>query len=201
VPVRRLVIFSGLLLAVCFASGVVALGRRQPSAVAPALLTSVAFRDQNDAKLTGAALGAELLLLNFIFTRCGSVCPTQTRELSRMVAALPADLRPQLRLLSVSLEPEHDGPAQLSAFARAHGAEMSTWTFAAAAPDETQRLLARLRPTDAATGAEPPAAHGADLYLFDRHGRLVQRFGGSPLDRARLVRDLTSLCRSQGSCK
>lgn len=77
------------------------------------------------------ALGEELdydgpLVLDFVFTTCTTICPI----LSRTFATLQADsksARP-LRLVSISIDPQHDTPAVLRAYARQFDAG-ANWRF------------------------------------------------------------------------
>ena len=77
----------------------------------------------------------QALALTFIFTRCAqpAFCPRMTerfQEAQRELAkAFPTG---GWHLLSLSFDPDHDAPAQLSAYARAHAADPGRWTFATA---------------------------------------------------------------------
>jgi protein SCO1/2 len=99
--------------------------------------------------LWGADAGRQhVTLVDFVYTTCPSVCQALGAEYTQMQAqilALPSGA-PQPRLLSLSFDLAHDGPAQLAAYARQHRADARTWTVAA---PTTQRaldtLLDRLR--------------------------------------------------------
>jgi protein SCO1/2 len=55
--------------------------------------------------------------LNFIFTSCTTVCPVMTQIFAKLQDKLGAD-REHVRLISVSIDPEHDTPSLLAAYAR-----------------------------------------------------------------------------------
>jgi protein SCO1 len=92
------------------------------AADAPRYTRAVAAYQAPDVTLVDAAraavpLKAELakpgpLVLQFVFTTCPGICPA----LSGSVAALLAE-RPELRALSISIDPEEDSPARLAAYA------------------------------------------------------------------------------------
>lgn len=161
----------------------------------PAVLGGVHLRDQHGAAVSPEQLSGKLLLLNFIFTRCGSVCPTQTRALSRARRALPPAVKEQVRFVSVSLDPEHDSPQNLNDFALNNQATDAAWLFVAASAGATQLLTQRLQLGQSPDPQPAPAGHGSSLYLFDGTGRLVQRYVGAPLDEPRLVADITRLAQ------
>jgi protein SCO1/2 len=57
------------------------------------------------------------IYLNFIFTSCTTVCPVMTQIFAKLQEELGAD-RERVRLISVSIDPEHDTPSLLAAYAR-----------------------------------------------------------------------------------
>jgi protein SCO1/2 len=64
---------------------------------------------------------ARPVILNFIFTTCGAVCPVMSATFSQVQDALgPA--RETVRMLSISIDPEHDTPTALKAYAGRYGA-------------------------------------------------------------------------------
>lgn len=67
------------------------------------------------------------VLLDFIFTTCTSICPALSKELSMMPGKLGAS-GAKLRMISVSIDPENDTPAQLKAYAKQFRAG-ANWQF------------------------------------------------------------------------
>ena len=76
--------------------------------------------DGKRVPLRGALAATEPVILNFIFTTCGAVCPVMSATFSELQTAL-AD-RADVRLLSISIDPEEDTPAALKAYADRYGA-------------------------------------------------------------------------------
>lgn len=76
---------------------------------------------------SGVPLRSELaeqdkpVILNFIFTTCGAVCPVMSATFSQLQAALGPE-RDAVRMLSISIDPEEDTPAALKAYAGKYGA-------------------------------------------------------------------------------
>ena len=58
-------------------------------------------------------------VLSFIYTRCGDVCPTATLDLSQLqdLAGQDRRLRGRMRLITMSLDVEHDTPEVMREFA------------------------------------------------------------------------------------
>ena len=61
------------------------------------------------------------VLLNFIFTTCGAICPVMSATFSQVQDALGAE-RDAVRMVSISIDPEQDTPAALKAYAGKYGA-------------------------------------------------------------------------------
>lgn len=67
------------------------------------------------------------VILDFVFTTCGTVCPVTTKVLSEVPPMLGRDAR-RLRMISISIDPENDTPLQLKAYARSFQAG-DRWKF------------------------------------------------------------------------
>ncbi len=61
------------------------------------------------------------VILNFIFTSCGAICPVMSKTFSQVQADLGPE-RDAVRMVSISIDPEEDTPAVLKAYAGKYGA-------------------------------------------------------------------------------
>jgi len=61
------------------------------------------------------------VVLNFIFTSCGSICPLMSQVFGEFQQRLGADAQ-HVHLMSISTDPEEDTPERLSEYARQFGA-------------------------------------------------------------------------------
>jgi protein SCO1/2 len=61
------------------------------------------------------------VVLNFIFTTCGSICPLMSQIFAQFQDKLGPD-RGTVHLMSISTDPEEDTPARLTEYARKFGA-------------------------------------------------------------------------------
>jgi cytochrome oxidase Cu insertion factor (SCO1/SenC/PrrC family) len=158
----------------------------------PAALGGIAFLDQDGRELRASSLAGEVLVLTFMFTSCPSACPRVTQLISEARALLPAEVRGRVRFLSVSVDPDNDTPGALKAFAERQRVDFPDWRFVRVdehALDLVSKRLLVFEPTLPAS----PASHTLDLYVFDRAGRLVQRYSGTTTQPERLARELTAL--------
>jgi protein SCO1 len=61
------------------------------------------------------------VILNFIFTSCGAICPVMSKTFSQVQAALGPE-RGAVHMVSISIDPEQDTPSVLKAYAGKYGA-------------------------------------------------------------------------------
>lgn len=157
-------------------------------------LSGLDLLDQHGRPFLAAGLVDQVVLFNFIFTNCGSVCPLQTRMLAEAFRGLPEDVRGRVRFVSVSIDPANDTPEKLRQFSKAMNADVDGWSFLTGDPRQIEQLAERLRLFDPSESAEnKPEMHRTSLWLVDRQGRMLQRYRGDPPDKQRLVRELSQV--------
>lgn len=81
----------------------------------------------NPVRLRELLAGGEPVMLNFIFTTCTTVCPVMTKVFADVRAKLGREAD-NLRMVSVSIDPENDTPTRLKAYAQKYEADPH-WTF------------------------------------------------------------------------
>ena len=67
------------------------------------------------------------VMLNFIFTTCTTICPVLSATFSQVEQQL-GDERDQVRMVSITIDPEYDTPARLQAYAARYDAGPQ-WQF------------------------------------------------------------------------
>jgi protein SCO1 len=83
--------------------------------------------ERNRVRLRELLAGNEPVMLNFIFTTCTTICPVMTKVFAEVRTRLGREAD-NLRMVSISIDPENDAPAQLKAYAQKFGAD-SHWMF------------------------------------------------------------------------
>ncbi len=71
--------------------------------------------------------GDKPVFLNFIFTTCTTICPVMSATFQQVQDMLGKQ-RNKVRMVSISIDPEHDTPATLKEYAAKYGAD-SQWTL------------------------------------------------------------------------
>jgi protein SCO1/2 len=93
----------------------------------------------------------KVVLINMMFTTCASICPPMTANLVKVQKLLSARLGPRfsrdVRMLSVTVDPETDTPAVLKAYAERYGVGPG-WYFLTGKRADVDALLAKLGSDD-----------------------------------------------------
>jgi protein SCO1 len=77
-------------------------------------------QDGEQVALDSVLDGDKVVLVNFLFTSCTTTCPVVTVTVASMRQVLGLEGR-DLRILSISIDPTHDTPRALQAYARQYG--------------------------------------------------------------------------------
>jgi protein SCO1/2 len=78
--------------------------------------------------------GDEPVMLNFIFTSCTAICPVMSGIFAQVQTRLGPDAE-KVRMISISIDPEHDTPAVLESYAQRFHAGRE-WVFLTGQPDD-----------------------------------------------------------------
>jgi protein SCO1/2 len=97
---------------------------------------------------------ADVLLLNFVFTTCSTICSTQTAVLSETQRRLLASGR-RARFVTVTIDPDNDTPERLAAFARQFDITRD-WSFLTGSFDDLVRVQEAFNVYRGAKAAHPP---------------------------------------------
>jgi protein SCO1/2 len=108
-------------------------------------LPSASFVDQHGDTINFASLKGKWILVDFIYTRCPGPCELMTNKLVQAANHLTADLGKNIEFVSITLDPEHDGPKQLLQWARALGAERKGWLFLSGSLQNVEKVMTVFR--------------------------------------------------------
>ncbi len=154
--------------------------------------------DQDGRTVDQSIVKDKIYVADFFFTRCGTVCPRIASQLTRVQDIFRNN--PNLVFLSHSVDPEHDRPAQLKAYARKYEAIPGKWYFLTGTKTEIYNLAMHgyyLPVVDAGVKAGNPDEtfiHSEKLVLVDKEG-IVRGFydGTDKKDVDRLVLEIRVL--------
>jgi cytochrome oxidase Cu insertion factor (SCO1/SenC/PrrC family) len=135
--------------------------------------------DQRGHPVQRSDLGGKIWIANFIFTYCPDECPLMTAEMGQLQSDL-ADV-PDLRLVSITVDPERDTPAVLSRFAERFHADPARWIFLTG----DKRAIYRLAREGFRLGIVDPTEHPHPSQGDGRHLGTPRRTSDQPLPSPR----------------
>ena len=86
-------------------------------------------------------LKGKRVAINAIFTTCKDVCPLETANMVQLRKQLGERAGRDVHLYSISVDPKHDTPEVLKAYAEKFGAE---WTFLTGRPEDVRAIMRKL---------------------------------------------------------
>ena len=126
--------------------------------------------DEGGRTVTRASLAGSVWIADFIFTRCAGQCPLMSSQMA--VLQRTFERLPGVRLVSFTVDPEHDTPPVLAAYAARYGAAQGRWRFLTGSREAVWRLARegfRLGVGDGGSTQEP-ITHSVRLILVDQAG-------------------------------
>lgn len=148
--------------------------------------------NQKGQKFTRTALDGHIWVADFIYTTCQGPCPRMSSHMRTLQKATD----PDIKFVSFTVDPDHDSPEALAAYAKRFSADESRWSFLTGEKD-TLNTLDRDAFKLGTIGAEMD--HSTRFVLVDKRGRIRGYYGiaeGNPVDR--IVKDAERLEKEQG---
>lgn len=190
-----------LVMVVAIASSVLAAAgchRDSESGAAASVLTDTKLVDQNGNTVTLTSLKGKPLVVDFIYTSCPGPCLMETAKLANVALRLGNDLGSKVTIVSISVDPEHDGPKQLLDYSRQQGADEKGWYFLTGGPAEIDQALSGFK---LSRQIEPDGSvgHLVDMMLIGPDGRLVREYNGEVVKAQDIVDDVKKTLNKGGA--
>jgi protein SCO1 len=160
------------------------------------------FTDSHGRSLSDAQLEGKVLVVDFFFTRCTTICPRMNAQMQQLLFRLDDPAYAHVVCLSHTVDPEHDTPDVLHDHARKMKADSTRWKFVTG-PKEALYLqgaegyfLAAREDVMAPDGF----LHSDQFVLVDRRRHIRGYYDGtntSEIDR--LVNDIKILTKEENA--
>lgn len=155
---------------------------------------NIEFTNQLGKKVSLNDLKGKILVVDFFFTRCPSVCPGLARSMKRLQDSFKKN-DSIVQFISISIDPEHDSVPQLRKFADRYNANHDSWWFVTGDKKEIYDFaLNEMKAGLADTEVDSAFIHTENFFLLDS-SRVVRGWynGFDTLKQAQLVRDIPLL--------
>lgn len=156
-----------------------------------------AFLDEDSVEFSHRSCTGQIRVADFFFTQCPTICPIMSSQMARLQYGISEmGLEGEIRLISHSVDPEHDRPAVLKAYGERLGQNPEIWKLLTGEKEEIYDLA---RNGYFMTAIESDTAAGgifhSDIFaLVDRQGRLRGYYDGTDTEEVdQLLKDAQQL--------
>ena len=154
--------------------------------------------NRDGRKVTRADLAGSPWIADFVFTRCPASCPMMTVRMARLDRELPRGSA--VRLVSFSVDPEHDTPEVLERYAESYKAP-ARWLFLTGDGAQIYRLSREgfklgvdASPQASGAATAEPILHSTRFVLVDGEGRIRGYYDAFDAESMKgLMRDLEAI--------
>jgi protein SCO1 len=152
-------------------------------------LPKIQLTDQHSHPVMLSSLKGKLTLVNFIYTSCPGPCLTETMKIAKLADRLGSKLGKEVTLVSVTVDPEHDGSAELLKYAQKQDVDRAGWLFLTGSPsavDETLKNFKLIRQRE----EDGSVDHVIGVFLLGPDGREVREYNGEILNADSVMTDI-----------
>ncbi len=155
---------------------------------------NIQFTNQLGKKVSLDDLHGKIIVLDFFFTRCPSICPGLAKSMKRLQDSFVKN-DSIVQFISISIDPEHDSVPQLRKFADRYNINHDTWWMVTGDKKEIYDFaINEIKANVADLGVDTAFIHTENFFVLDSN-RIVRGFynGFDTLRQANLVRDIPLL--------
>lgn len=151
----------------------------QAPAALPVISTvsDFSFTNQFNDSVTRQTLVGAPWVADIIFTRCPSICPQMSMQMSQLQKALGPES--PVKLVSITTDPDHDTPSILKEYGERFDAEAGRWHFLTGTKQgishfirDDLKLIAEEKPEEERTVDSDLYNHSALFAVVDASGQL-----------------------------
>lgn len=162
------------------------------------LAPTFSYTNQHNKITESSDLKDQILIVDFFFSNCPTICPPMTSQMKRLNMATQ-DLKDRVTFLSFSIDPKRDSVERLQEYIKEHGITTQNWFFLTGDEAATHLLANEYlnianKNTEVAGGFE----HSEFFVIVDTD-RLIRGLykGTDPVEVDRLEEDLRKLLKHE----
>jgi protein SCO1 len=152
------------------------------------------FTNQDGHQIALENFKDKIIVADFFFTHCASICPKMSKSLKRVQDKFSNDSN--IQLLSFTVDPERDSTLQLSNYARQFGINSDQWSLLTGDKKEMYKLARNSFMIVATDGDGGPNdfIHSEKLVLLDKIHRIRGYYDGTnEIEVNKLMNDIKKL--------
>ncbi len=155
---------------------------------------NIQFTNQLGKQVSLDDLKGKIIVLNFFFTSCPSICPGLARNMKRLQDSYKKN-DTIVQFISISVDPETDTVPKLRAFADKYNANHDSWWFVTGNKKEIYNFaLQEIKASIADPGVDTAFIHTESFFLLDTN-RVVRGFynGFDTIKLRQLAKDIPTV--------
>jgi protein SCO1 len=160
-------------------------------------LPSIKLVDKYGQPFSLASLKGRPVLFDFFYTTCPGPCLVLTARMRSIAESLGDNLGATASFVSVTVDPEHDRPQQLLAYAKEQQAERKGWVFLTGTPAQIDALMARFK-LIRQRESDGSVDHVLEFFLVGPDGHLRYQYIASEVHSERIAADIKQVARESG---
>lgn len=133
------------------------------------------FVNQAGDTITNESLKGSVYAVEFFFTTCPTICTPMNVNIQKIADRFKDN--PEFKILSITIDPEHDTVAVLNEYAKRYDAKAGKWNFVTGDKDATYKLSREgfKSYVDVSTNKNIRFEHSGNIALVDRNGFIRSR--------------------------
>jgi protein SCO1 len=160
-------------------------------------LPDIKLLNQYGQPFSLASLKGRPVLFDFFYTSCPGPCLVLTARMRSVAEKLSDSLGAKAWFVSVTVDPEHDRPPQLLAYAKEQAANRKGWLFLTGTPSQIDALMARFK-LIRQRESDGSVDHVLEFFLVGPDGRLRFQYLASETHSERIAADIERAAGSGG---
>ena len=157
------------------------------------------FTNQDGQAVSEKDVEGKIYVADFFFTTCPTICPVMKRQMTKVYNAYKGN--PNLKILSHSIDPEHDTPQVLHQYAADLGISGDQWEFLTGPKEKIYDI--GMKKYMVVTAEDSTAAggflHSGAFILVDKDKHVRGMYDGTTDEGAeQLIADIATLLKEQG---
>jgi protein SCO1 len=157
-------------------------------------VSNIHFTNQFGKNVSFADLKGKIIVLDFFFTRCPTICPKLAKAMKRLQNSFPNN-DSIVQFVSITVDPKHDSVQQLRKWAERIDVNPDSWWLLTGNRDSIYQLaLKEIKASVADENIDTAFIHTENFFLLDKE-RIVRGWynGLDSSDQKKLVRDIPLL--------
>jgi protein SCO1/2 len=149
---------------------------------------------QNNQNIELKDLKGNVLVMVMIYTTCKAACPRLVADMRNIESRLPKEIKKNVKLVLVSIDPETDTPKRLKDFSIENKMEGDQWLFLRSTEENTREFAAvlavnykKISPMD--------FSHSNIISVFNADGELVYQQEGLGVNSDSTIAEITEEAR------